>query len=103
MRSQGALTAFVGSTEEVLFDATTWKVLASRSDQSNLCVAGPTRSGWIFVSGSRGIRAWQLRAFSAEKAYSEVSGPVRLVEVDPRASALFTVEDWKLRRWQVKE
>lgn len=101
--TQGALSAFIGSEEETLFDSVTWKAVARRPKQSNLSVAFNSKTGWCFVGGAGGLRSWSIRHFDAEKVYSEFSGPVSAVDIDASCSTLFTIEGLKLRRWSIKD
>jgi hypothetical protein len=99
----GNLAVGVGTPGEALYGTRTWANVGRRggeleaTEQTNLCAALDSGSGWVYVGDTRGLRAWNTADFVKDSRYGEFTGRVDRVAVS--SPSLYTLEKMQLRRW----
>jgi hypothetical protein len=99
----GTLAVVIGLEEEALYSPRSWKVMAARSGEKNSCAAVDGASGWVFVGGPSGLRAWHLTRFQEPVRLDAFKEGVVQLALDGRQRMLFSAEKAAVRRWKISD
>ncbi len=99
----GTVALVVGREESALYSPTTWKPVAAREGEKNSCAAVDAASGWVFVGGPQGLRAWHTNRFQEPVRLDAVQEGILQLALDGRRRTLFSVERNAVRRWTIRD
>jgi hypothetical protein len=119
-QSCNGVTVLVGKGFEGIYNSNSWRIVAARvedweerdvpqasvrrsSEGIRTGAAIDQKSGWTFVAGTKGLRAWDPLKFETVQRYAAAPDKCLNLALDNRQRLLYTLETGKIRCWKIKD